>query len=869
MKKNLILIIGFILLGVIFVGSSNFVSAYACANGQGNNCHCDNAGLTQITAFGVSSPCAAGDYVGQCWGGKVVSYCAYGGDYVNGNVNWYDQLCTAGTSCTVVNGSCGTANGVASASTPSANLCSAGSNTTVTSSGNSWTWDCNGSYGTNASCSAPWIRAGACGTAVSIQATTTPTTNLCSVGTPTVVTGTGPWNWSCSGVNGGTTTTCVGPALPCTYDNAVTQWSLCYDTGLGNGTGLSYAEAVTQATTTFGSASCVNVDERRSCALPTISGSTGNGGLSGTSNCGGKTYLNWNAVVGAMKYYIYKDDGQFLSHPIKVLIVAGGGGGAGTGGGGGAGGLIYNSNYTVSPGNQITVTVGNGGAGHIGSGDGANGGNSIFGSLTAIGGGAGGVLGYSNGYTGGSGGGGGGAQSGSLKTGGQGTSGQGSSGGGGGINATLWGGNGGGGGAGGSGGAGNNSSNGGNGGAGLQNAISGTNTYYAGGGGGGEISGSSAGTGGAGGGGAANTNAAGSPGTANTGGGGGGGSYNGNYLNGGNGGTGIIIVRYNTADFGTSTTGTGVKSIIGSETIYTFTSSGSITFAGASTTTLATSTTATSTVLTSATSSLATYSMKAWSLADGYSTSTSNLLSITSSGACENGVCVTNGVYDYVPTDHPKLCLSSGTSTEVSSTTGYTTDPWKWYCLGSEPLYTSTSTLCSAIKTIKPGVCGYANNTGVVYTPTGLNACTSGNIASLTGLDIGPWTWSCLGSDPTITTDDVTNCKASKLDPLDPNLVCTLTKSDPIASSAKVNTETTWKVSSTYSFPKAKWTTYNGGVLNPPVLIQSGSTFSKIFTTVGLKKVTAEIASSTDGVFGPPCPANINITQTGGSAGEQ
>jgi len=37
---------------------------------------------------------------------------------------------------------------------------------------------------------------------------TTPPVNLCSVGTPSAVTGTGPWNWSCSGTGTGTTAQC-------------------------------------------------------------------------------------------------------------------------------------------------------------------------------------------------------------------------------------------------------------------------------------------------------------------------------------------------------------------------------------------------------------------------------------------------------------------------------------------------------------------------------------------------------------------------------------------------------------------------------------------------------------------------------------
>jgi hypothetical protein len=78
---------------------------------------------------------------------------------------------------------------------------------------------------------------------------------------------------------------------------------------------------------------------------------------------------------------------------VEVLVVAGGGsGGVDNGGGGGAGGLIYNRNFAVTPGSAITTTVGGGGAARSGASDdgpGNNGGNSVFGSLTAYGGGAG------------------------------------------------------------------------------------------------------------------------------------------------------------------------------------------------------------------------------------------------------------------------------------------------------------------------------------------------------------------------------------------------------------------------------------------------------------------------------------------------
>lgn len=68
-----------------------------------------------------------------------------------------------GTSCTpppptLVNGGCGSANGVASQTVPTSGLCNSGSATTVNLSGDGtqWIWGCLGSGGgTNAMCSAP------------------------------------------------------------------------------------------------------------------------------------------------------------------------------------------------------------------------------------------------------------------------------------------------------------------------------------------------------------------------------------------------------------------------------------------------------------------------------------------------------------------------------------------------------------------------------------------------------------------------------------------------------------------------------------------------------------------------------------------
>jgi hypothetical protein len=101
---------------------------------------------------------------------------------------------------------------------------------------------------------------------------------------------------------------------------------------------------------------------------------------------------------------------------VDVLVVAGGGaGGAHHGGGGGAGGLIFRPGFPVTPGGTVSVTVGCGGTGvqftntpsPLG-GVGGSGQDSVFGTLTAKGGG-GGAFNGAVAVAGGSGGGGAGA----------------------------------------------------------------------------------------------------------------------------------------------------------------------------------------------------------------------------------------------------------------------------------------------------------------------------------------------------------------------------------------------------------------------------------------------------------------------------
>ena len=249
---------------------------------------------------------------------------------------------------------------------------------------------------------------------------------------------------------------------------------------------------------------------------------------------------------------------------VEVLVVAGGGsGGSRDAGGGGAGGLIYNSAYQITNAAAITVTIGAGGA-SVGSGNhdpGNQGSNSVFGSLTAIGGGAGGA--YSN--VAGNGGSGGGA-GGNTGTPGNGTAGQGNNGGGNGGTAYT---GGGGGGAGAIGTTVTSNEYGGDGGNGQTFSISGTSTTYAGGGGGG--GGNAGGAGGTGGGGAGSTGGAATAGTSNTGGGGGAARNSGSPS--GAGGSGIIIVRYPGLPAATG----GTITYLNGYTIHTFTTSGTFT----------------------------------------------------------------------------------------------------------------------------------------------------------------------------------------------------------------------------------------------------------------------------------------------------
>jgi hypothetical protein len=279
-----------------------------------------------------------------------------------------------------------------------------------------------------------------------------------------------------------------------------------------------------------------------------------------------------------------------VTYSVDFLVLAGGGGGGydadrnvGAGGGGAGGYRSSNSTYGSSgggataessiiftPSTVYTITVGGGGAGGT-SANGTNGSNSSISgtgitTITSTGGGGGGGIGGGGGQAN-SGGSGGGARNGTgsgTGNAGDGTANQGYRGG----NQALFSPVNGGGGAGEIG-----STDGqGAGGDGVASTITGSSVTRGGGGGGGN--GSPAGVAGDGGGGAGGSGGTGSAGTANTGGGGGGSASSGN---GGAGGSGVVILRMPTANYSGTTTGSPTVTTSGSDTILTFTASGSYT----------------------------------------------------------------------------------------------------------------------------------------------------------------------------------------------------------------------------------------------------------------------------------------------------
>ena len=137
--------------------------------------------------------------------------------------------------------------------------------------------------------------------------------------------------------------------------------------------------------------------------------------LRAVDNASNTTSRTFSITIQAPTTQTFTSSGTF-SVPtgvssVDALVVAGGGSGKHFGGGGAAGGLIFMPGFPVTPGGTVSVTVGDGGQAPAGYPSGAspstagNGQDSVFGTLTAKGGGGGGGYPGRPGGDGGSGGG--------------------------------------------------------------------------------------------------------------------------------------------------------------------------------------------------------------------------------------------------------------------------------------------------------------------------------------------------------------------------------------------------------------------------------------------------------------------------------
>ena len=137
-----------------------------------------------------------------------------------GNYNGSNSSCAA-----YLSASCGYSNGISTGTMPTINLCQVGTNSTVTANTNSFDWTCNNGPSV-ATCSA--VRVATCGTADGVPKSVKPTSNLCSGGTASAVTGSindHTYEWTCTGIGG--VSSCSAPALSaCGTKNGQAVYSL-------------------------------------------------------------------------------------------------------------------------------------------------------------------------------------------------------------------------------------------------------------------------------------------------------------------------------------------------------------------------------------------------------------------------------------------------------------------------------------------------------------------------------------------------------------------------------------------------------------------------------------------------------------------
>jgi len=165
---------------------------------------------TQITVTGAPEcgPATTTSYgPAQTWNATDSRLCRYGdpvSPIYNPTTHTWSWSCAqsgyANVSCQSQPGSvCGSANGVPTATSPTANLCGTGNPSTVNLANNTYSWSCSGPNSDVVACSAPQEVNGVCGSAHNTPTYSAPSSNLCLAGSPTTVQESGnTFTWSCN-----------------------------------------------------------------------------------------------------------------------------------------------------------------------------------------------------------------------------------------------------------------------------------------------------------------------------------------------------------------------------------------------------------------------------------------------------------------------------------------------------------------------------------------------------------------------------------------------------------------------------------------------------------------------------------------------
>jgi hypothetical protein len=160
------------------------------------------------------------------------------------------------------------------------------------------------------------------------------------------------------------------------------------------------------------------------------------------------------------------------------------------------------------------------------------------------------------------------------------------------------------------------------------------------------------------------------------------------------------------------------------------------------------------------------------------------------------------------------------------------------------------------------GVCNTAYTTGQMFynlAPTS-TLCTNGTF-SYSDFGTGPWNWTCIGTGP----GHVDPACQAQLNDLDPSLTCSLLMT-PYVNPVLINTNTIWTSIATSTASRLWIITDSNG--SSATTTETSGVLNKVFTTIGLKTVTARVASTTPGVYGAPCSATTTVVQTGGTTQE-